>query len=155
MGFSVPTSQPAAPSYLNPPNAIRSTTTDSILQLDRYCFATRRNVIASLSKTKTSATTGVQRFNFDVQTSKNSNGKIWCVLVGSDLEVYITTPYGSLFLPLYGGVTANADLLTGMPSATFINVDVYIVSLNGPPFTDTMRGLYLVEEILEETDLPS
>jgi len=153
MGFTVASSQPAAPDYLNPPNAIRAKTLDSILQLDRYCFATRRNVIASLSSVTTGQATGTNMFQFDARTSANSNGNIWVVGAGVDVRIGVVTAYSSVSLVLTGGTNADAQLLTGIPPDNWISFVVELGS-NISPTLATMRGLYLVEEILDAADLP-
>jgi hypothetical protein len=153
MGFVVPSRQPAAPNYLNPPNAIRATTIDSILQLDRYCFATRRNLIASLSSVTTNYPRPNPMFVFDARTSKNSNGNVWVIAAGVDIRIEIVTAYSSVSMLLTGGTIADAQLLTGIPADDWITIEIEIASAITPAL-GTMRGLYLVEEILDAADLP-
>lgn len=153
MGFVVPSLQPAAPNYLNPPNAIRATSIDSILQLDRYCFATRRNLIASLSSVTTGQAGGINMFRFQARTSKNSNGNVWAIAAGDDVRIGVGTPFSSVALILTGGIIADAQLLTGIPADDWIEFVVEVGS-NSSPTPATMRGLYLVEEILSAADLP-
>lgn len=153
MGFVVPNQQPDAPNYLNAPNAIRATTIDSILQLDRYCFATRRNLIASLSSVTTNYPRPNPMFRFDARTSKNSNGNVWVIAAGVNVRIDVVTAYSSVTMLLTGGTIADAQLLTGIPSDDWLAIDIEIAS-DITPALATMRGLYLVEEILDAADLP-
>ena len=153
MGFVVPSMQPAAPNYLNAPNAIRATSIDSILQLDRYCFATRRNVIASLSSVTTNYPRPNPMFVFDARTSKNSNGNVWVIAAGVDVRIEVSTTYSTVDIPLSGATIAGADMLTGIPADDWFTIEISIASGITPALA-TMRGLYLIEEILDAADLP-
>lgn len=153
MGFVVPTSQPAPPSYLNPPNVIRAETLDSIVQLDRYCFATRRNVIASLSRFDTIIAPPNLVYKFNSETSADSTGNVWCIASGFEIEVIVSTAYSSVTMSLTGGTIVGAQQLTGIPASTSVEISISIGSLIAPA-VGTLRGLYLVEEILDAGSLP-
>jgi len=91
--------------------------------------------------------------SFDARTSKNSNGKIWCVAAGDGVRVGVVTAYSSVSMVLVGGTIADAQELTGIPSDSWITFTIELGS-NTAPTPATMRGLYLVEEILTASDLP-
>jgi hypothetical protein len=153
MAFTVPATTPPLSPYLNPPNAIRGDAVDSLLQRDRFLFATRRRLIFTGGKFDATSGSFVTPFFFAARTSAVVTGNLWVVIAGDEVEVQVVEFNfgGSLTLTLSaGGFETNAQLLTGMPAASTLAMSISVRSLgNGKLF-----GVYIIEEILAAGDLP-
>lgn len=154
MGFTVPALLPALSPYLQPPNAVRGDAVDTVLQRDRFLFATRRRLIFSGGNFTTTATTYVTPFFFAARTSAAVTGNLWVVVAGIDVDVRLDeyNVGGSVSLSVSGGAFAtDAQLLTGMTAATLLACSV---SVQTNSTTGTLFGIYIMEEILAAGDLP-
>jgi hypothetical protein len=153
MAFTVPNTTPPLSPYLNPPNAIRGDAVDSLLQRDRFLFATRRRLIFTGGKFDATSGSFVTPFFFSARTSAVVTGNLWVVIAGDEVEVQVVEFNfgGSLTLGVSaGGFETNAQLLTGMPAASTLAMSISARSLgNGNLF-----GVYIIEEILAAGDLP-
>jgi hypothetical protein len=153
MAFTVPAITPALSPYLNPPNAIRADAVDSLLQRDRYLFATRRRLIFTGGKFDATLSTFVTPFFFSARTSAVVTGNLWVVIAGDEVEVKVDEFNLGATLTLgvsAGGFETNAQLLTGITAATPLAIGLSVRSLgNG-----NLYSVYIIEEILAAGDLP-
>ena len=153
MGFTVPSQLPDLSPYLVPPNTVRGDAVDSVLQRDRFLFATRRRLIFTGGAFDATSGTFVTPFFFSARTSAVVTGNLWVVIAGDEVEVKVDEFNVGASLTLgvsSGGFETNAQLLTGMTAATTLAFSVSVRSLgNGNLF-----GVYIIEEILAAGDLP-
>ena len=154
MGFVVPATLPALSPYLQPPNTIRADALDSLLQRDRFLFATRRRLIFTGGNVTTTSVTYVVPYLAAATTSANITGNLWVVIAGIDVDVQVTefTVGGTTNLTVTGGAFAtDAQLLTGMTPSTQLT---FSVGVQTNSTTGTLFGIYIIEEILSAADLP-
>lgn len=154
MGFTVPATLPALSPYLQPPNAVRADAVDSVLQRDRFLFATRRRLIFTAGNFTTTSTSYVTPYFFAARTSAAITGNLWVVIAGVDVDVRVDeyAVGGSVALSVSGGGFAtDAQLLTGMAPATTLN---FSVSVQTNSTTGSLHGIYIIEEILAAGNLP-
>jgi hypothetical protein len=153
MAFTVPAITPALSPYLNPPNAIRGDAVDSLLQRDRYLFATRRRLIFTGGKFDATLATFVTPFFFAARTSAVVTGNLWVVIAGNEVEVRVDEFNVGATLTLgvsAGGFETNAQLLTGIPAATTLALGISVRALGA----GNLFGVYIFEEILAAGNLP-
>lgn len=153
MAFTVAATLPALSPYLVPPNAIRADAVDSLLQRDRFLFATRRRLIFSGGAFDATISTFVTPFFFAARTSPVVTGSLWVVIAGNEVEVRLDeyTTGGSVTLGVSGGgFETNAQLLTGVTPSTTLAMSLSVRSLGA----GTLHGVYIIEEILASGDLP-
>jgi hypothetical protein len=154
MGFVVPATLPALSPYLQPPNSVRGDAVDSVLQRDRFLFATRRRLIFTGGNFTTTSTTYVTPYFFAAQTSAAVTGNLWLIIAGVDVDVKLDefTVGGSVSASVSGGSFAtDAQLLPGMTASTLLTCSL---SVQTNAATGTLHGVYIVEEILAAGDLP-
>ena len=153
MAFTVPATTPALSPYLVPPNTVRGDAVNSLLQRDRYLFATRRRLIFTGGAFDATLSTFVTPFFFAARTSAVVTGNLWVVIAGNEVEVKVDEFNFGATLTLgvsAGGFETNAQLLTGLPAASTLAISLSVRSLgNGNLF-----GVYIIEEILAAGDLP-
>jgi len=153
MAFTVPAITPALSPYLQPPNAIRGDAVNSLLQRDRYLFATRRRLIFTGGKFDATLSTFVTPFFFAARTSAVVTGNLWVVIAGNEVEVKVDefNLGATLTLSLSaGGFETNAQLLTGIPAATTLALGISVRALGA----GNLYSVYIIEEILAAGDLP-
>jgi hypothetical protein len=153
MAFTVPTTTPPLSPYLNPPNAIRGDAVDSLLQRDRYLFATRRRLIFTGGKFDATSGSFVTPFFFSARTSAVVTGNLWVVIAGDEVEVKVDEFNVGATLTLGvsgGGFETNAQLLTGITAATTLAMSISVRALGA----GNLFGVYIIEEILAAGDLP-
>ena len=153
MAFTVPATTPPLSPYLNPPNAIRADAVDSLLQRDRYLFATRRRLIFTGGKFSTGSSTFVTPFFFSARTSAVVTGNLWVVVAGNEVEVKVDefNVGATLTLTLSaGGFETQAQLLTGITAATTLAMSISVREIG----IGDVYGIYIIEEILAAGDLP-
>ena len=154
MGFVVPNILPPLSPYLQPPNTVRADAVDSVLQRDRYLFATRRRLIFTGGNFTTTSTSYVTPYFFAARTSAVVTGNLWVIIAGVDIDVRVDefNVGGSVSLSVSGGVFAtNAQLLTGTTPATTL---AFAVSVQTNSTTESLHGIYIIEEKLAAGDLP-
>jgi len=153
MGFTVPATLPPLSPFLVPPNAIRADAVDSVLQRDRFLFATRRRLI--FTGGKFDATTGsfVAPFFFSARTSAVTTGNLWVVITGNEVEVKVNefnfAASVSIMLSA-GGFESGSELLTGIPAASTLAMSISVRSIGA----GNLYSVYIIEEILAAGDLP-
>lgn len=153
MGFVVPAIEPGRPRGMAAGDYIESSSMLSMVKRDRFLFATRRRLIASLPEyTTTAAATYQVIYGFKASTLATSNGNILVGFTASDdVTVRFTTPYGTYGLS-NGGPGCIIGQLTGIPPATWFSVTIEVVSNTGSP--ERIYGIYMAEAILDDTQLP-
>jgi hypothetical protein len=153
MAFTVPATPPPLSPYLVPPNTVRGDAVDSLLQRDRYLFATRRRLIFTGGTFSTGSSTFVTPFFFSARTSAVVTGNLWVVIAGNEVEVKVDEFNVGASVTLgvsAGGFETNAKLLTGMPAATTLAMSISVRALGA----GNLHGVYIIEEILAAGDLP-
>ena len=153
MGFTVPATTPPLSPYLVPPNAIRGDAVNSLLQRDRYLFATRRRLIFTGGAFDATLSTFVTPFFFAARTSAVVTGNLWVVIAGNEVEVKVDEFNFGATLTLgvsAGGFETNAQLLTGMPAASTLAISLSVRATGA----GNLFGVYIFEEILAAGDLP-
>ena len=154
MGFTVPSTTPALSPYLQPPNAVRGDAVNSVLQRDRFLFATRRRLIFTGGNVTTTSPTYVVPYFVAGETSSAMTGNLWIVIAGIDVDVRVDefNIGGSVTLSVTGGAFAtDAQLLTGMTAASALAMSV---SVQTTAATGTLYGIQIFEEILAAGNLP-
>ena len=153
MGFTVPATTPPLSPYLNPPNAIRADAVDSLLQRDRYLFATRRRLIFTGGKFDATSGSFVTPFFFSARTSAVVTGNLWVVIAGNEVEVKVDEfNFGaSVSITLSaGGFESGSALLTGIPAASTLAMSISVRATGA----GNLYSVYIIEEILAAGDLP-
>jgi hypothetical protein len=153
MGFTIPAAYPTPIANTGAPDVIRALTLDTILQRDRFIFACKRRMLASLSPFFTSNTTTVDLaatlWVHNSQITSNNVGVV-CYGLNADVTVYVNAVSTSQTLvaaPAYFAVL----LAPGWTDDTWveIKVEVQANAANGGYY-----GLYIYEFPLDEADLP-
>ena len=155
MAFTVPLIEPARPDGLLAGDWIAAPGLESVLLRDRFLFATRRRLIASLPQVQTSVGTyTVPYYRFWFKTLPTATDTI---LIGAatDADATIEVEFigiGSVVMPIVGTPSCLVDALGGVPQDTWIECTVKVQSDTGGPVN--IWGIYLVEQSLTATDLP-
>ena len=126
---------------------------NSLVQRDRFVFATRRRLLASLPKVVTTASASYQTvYGFYAKMLPTANGEMLIgVTASDDCNVRVTTAYGNATLTT-GGPGCLIDQITGIPVSTWFTISVEVQSNTGSPVT--IYGINMQEQILTEADLP-
>ena len=126
---------------------------NSLVQRDRFVFATRRRLIASLPKVVTTAAASYQiAFEMRVITLPSSNGTLMVGFVASDVSAVKVTAGASTATFSAGGLGSIIGVVTGVPINTWFGLTVRVVSGTGAPVT--ISGIYIAEQVLVAADLP-
>jgi len=147
MGFSVPSTLPALPSYGLPPNVIRASYALNLIQTDAYQFATSRRKVANLfTIAPLPAGSEVRVAEFFYYPLPTSSGDLQIVLYGASVVVKVAS------------ITAGVDVEIATGSD-----DVYTATLTGVgtvpqlirvAVTDRGSG-YLIGLFIYEASLPA
>ena len=126
---------------------------EDLLLRDRFLFATRRRLLASLPKVVTTASASFQvAYGFQAKMLPTANGAMLIGVTASDnCDVRVTTSYGTVTLTT-GGLGCVIKQLSGIPVSTWFGVTVEVKSNTGSPVT--IYGINMQERILRDTDLP-
>jgi hypothetical protein len=153
MGFYVPTDEPARATGLAAGDTIESLSMEDLLLRDRFLFATRRRLIASLPKVVTTASASYQvAYGFKAKTLPTSTGTLIFGFVGSaNASVKVTADASTATVTL-GASNSRIGVVTGVPISTWFGVTVEVKSNTGSPVT--IRGIYIAELVLDAADLP-
>lgn len=152
MAFTVPDAEPALATGLTAGDTIAASSMLSVLKRDRYLFATRRRLLASLPKVTTSAATYEGVFALQAKTLPTATDTIVIGVVASDdCSVRITTIYGSVTITT-GGPGCYIDVISGIPQSTWFLIGVEVQSNTGGAVT--IYGINVQEQVLTAADLP-
>ena len=154
MAFTVPTSEPPKPVGLNAGDWITASSMESLVLRDRFLFATRRRLIASIGKVVTLGPVGYQAARaFHVITSPSSTGVLAIgVTASDDCNVRVSILAVTSVTITTGGPGCIIDRLTGVPINTWTTIAVEVQSNTGSPVT--IYGINIQETILDAADLP-
>ena len=153
MAFTVPAQEPALATGLAAGDTIESVSMEDLLLRDRFLFATRRRLLASLPKVVTTASASYQvAYGFQAKMLPTANGTMLIgVTASDDCTLRVTTSYGSAIIST-GGPGCIIDQITGIPVSTWFGITVEVVSNTGSPVT--IYGINMQEAILDAADLP-
>ena len=153
MGFPVPAIEPNPTTGLLAGDTIEASSLLNMVRRDRFLFATRRRMIASLPTViTTGAATYQVAYGLQAITLPTSNGRILVgVIASDDCSVRVTTSYGSVGIAT-GGPGCYIDEITGIPPSTWFGITVEVQSNTGSPVA--IYGIYMAEAILDAADLP-
>jgi hypothetical protein len=153
MAFTVPAEEPALATGLAAGDTIESVSMEDLLLRDRFLFATRRRLLASLPKVVTTASASFQvAYGFRAKMLPTANGAMLIgVTASDDCDVRVTTSYGTTTLTT-GGLGCHIRQITGIPVSTWFGVTVEVKSNTGSPVT--IYGINMQEGILDAADLP-
>ena len=153
MAFTVPDIEPNRPVGLLAGDWIEASSMNSLVQRDRFVFATRRRLLASLPKVVTTASASYQTvYGFYAKMLATANGEMLIgVTASDDCNVKVSTAYGNATLTT-GGPGCLIDQITGIPVSTWFTISVEVKSNTGSPVT--IYGINMQETILTAADLP-
>jgi hypothetical protein len=152
MAFTVPTIEPVAATGLAVGDWIEAPSMEDLLLRDRFLFATRRRLMASLPKVVTSAASYEVAYAFQAKMLPTANGSMLVGVVASDnCKVRVTTSFGSVTLST-GGLGCIIGQITGISVSTWFGIAVQVKSNTGSPVT--IYGINMQEAILDAADLP-
>ena len=153
MAFTVPNEEPVTATGLAAGDTIESVSMEDLLLRDRFLFATRRRLLASLPNVVTTASASFQvAYGFQAKMLPTANGTMLIgVTASDDCDVRVTTSYGTVTLTT-GGLGCIIDQITGIPVSTWFGVTVEVKSNTGSPVT--IYGINMQESILVAADLP-
>ena len=153
MAFTVPGQEPVLARGLAAGDTIESVSMEDLLLRDRFLFATRRRLLASLPKVVTTASASFQvAYGFQAKMLPTANGAMLIgVTASDDCDVRVTTSYGTTTLTT-GGLGCHIKQLSGIPVSTWFGVTVEVKSNTGSPVT--IYGINMQERTLRDTDLP-
>jgi hypothetical protein len=153
MAFTVPSIEPSPTTGLVAGDWIEASTLTSLVLRDRFVFATRRRLIASLPKIVTTASASYQvAYGFYAKTLPTATDTILIgVTASDDVNVRVNIPLSSVAITT-GGPGCIIGSLTGVPINTWFSISVEVKSNTGSPVT--IYGINMQEAILEAADLP-
>jgi hypothetical protein len=153
MAFTVPDSEPTAATGLAAGDWIQASSTEELLLRDRFLFATRRRLIASLPKvTTTSSGTYQIHAGFKAITLPSSNGQLLFGFVATNDASVRVTAGATTTTATTGASGSIIGRLDPVPINTWFGVLVEVKSNTGAPVT--ISGIYIAEQILVAADLP-
>jgi len=153
MAFTVPSIEPVEATGLTAGDWVQASSMEDLLLRDRFLFATRRRLMASLPKVVTTAAASYQvAYGFQAKMLPTANGTMLIgVTASDDCAVRVTTSYGAAILAT-GGPGCIIDQITGIPVSTWFGITVEVQSNTGSPVT--IYGINMQEAILDAADLP-
>lgn len=152
MAFTVPDEEPARATGLAAGDTIEASSMQDVVLRDRFLFAMRRRVLASLQKVVTSSPGGEIAYNFQAKTLPTATDTIIVgVVANDDCRVDVITAYGTVSIGT-GGPGCYIDALSGIPQDTWFEVTVEVQSNTGGAVI--IYGIYIAEQVLTAADLP-
>ena len=154
MAFTVPNVEPLKPVGLNAGDWITASSMESLVLRDRFLFATRRRLIASIGKVVTTASASYQTARvFHVITLPTATDTLLIgVTASDDCSVRVSILFVTSVTLTTGGPGCIIDRLTGVPINTWTTIAVEVQSNTGSPVT--IYGINIQETVLTDTDLP-
>lgn len=151
MGFTIPATYPVPLQYTGAPDVIRKNTLGDILGRDRFIFAYRRRMLASLSPFFTSNTTTVDlAATMWVHNSQITENSVTVVCYGYDADVTVYVNAVSTTQTL--GAAPSFFVATIVPAWTDDTWVEIKVEVQANAATGGYSGLYIFEDAL--TTLP-
>lgn len=154
MAFTVPDIEPPRPTGLMAGDWIKSSSMTTLVERDRFLFATRRRVIASLPKVTTNSSGSyAPTYAFDFKTLPTATDTLVIGFVSTGACSVRVIYSMSVFAVLTTtGPESMVGWLTGVPINTWSRLLVEVKSNSGSPVT--IHGIYIAEKTLSDTDLP-
>lgn len=153
MAFTVPDSEPVALGGLVAGDWITASSMENLVLRDRFLFATRRRLIASIGKVVTSAAAFEPARVLHVITTASSTGVLAIgVTASDDCSVRVSILFVTSVTLTTGGPGCIIDRLTGVPINTWTTLVVEVQSNTGSPVT--IYGINIQDTILDAADLP-
>lgn len=153
MGFYISANEPALARGLIAGDTIAASSMFSLIDRDRYLFATRRRLIASLPSVTTSSGTLVPAYGFKAKLLPTATGNIVIgVAASTDCTVVVTTSYGAVTVNCGGTPSYGTGTLYGIPTGTWFGITIEVQDDSGSGVT--IYGIYIVDENLSEPYLP-
>lgn len=153
MAFTVATIEPAKPVGLAAGDWIEASSMDSLVQRDRFVFATRRRVIASIGQFTTNSSMLYQTVGaFYAKTLPTATDTLLFGFVATDSAIVRLNITASSASASTAGPGSIIGALYGVPIATWFTVMVEVQGNTGSPVT--LRGIYIAEQVLVAADLP-
>jgi hypothetical protein len=155
MGFAIPDNQPAPPPDYLPPNKILAATLASVVENDRFTFATRRRLLASIPYFQT-ATTVTRAFEFTAKTLYTSSGNIVFVASGINADIELSAVVAGDASTIDLGVTfeTNVGFIAGVAPDAYETFRIKITPNNAPEVA-VVYGIYIFEQRLDAAELPT
>lgn len=153
MGFTIPAVYPAPLQNQGVPDKIRAATMVTLLERDRFIFATQRRMLTSLSPFFTTNTASADAAAIvQVHNSKLTENAVTVGVYGLNAIVYVTVNGVTATITL-GAAPAFAvvGIVPNWTDDTWVLVLVTVQSTSG---TGGYYGLYILEDPLTEPTLP-
>ena len=153
MGFVVPIQEPLPATGLAAGDTIEALSMEDLLLRDRFLFATRRRLIASLPAVTTTTSASYQvAYGFKAKLLPTSNGTlIFGFVVNGDASVRVTAG-ASTGTVTTGASNSRIGVVTGVTIGSWFGVTVEVKSNSASALT--IKGIYIAELVLDEADLP-
>lgn len=153
MGFTVTDGEPPLTRGLVAGDTIAASSIWSLINRDRYLFATRRRLIASLPSVSTSSGSLVPAYGFQAKLLPTATGTIVVgIAADTDCTVVVTTSYGAVTLTVASTPGFATGTISSIPTGTWFGITVEVRDDSGGGVN--IRGIYIVDEILPESSLP-
>ena len=153
MGFIVPTKEPAPATGLAAGDTIQALSMEDLLLRDRFLFATRRRLIASLPAVTTTTSASYQvAYGFKAKLLPTSTGTlIFGFVVNGNASVKVTAG-ASTATVTSGAANSRIGVVTGVSVGSWFGVTVEVKSNSASALT--IKGIYIAEIVLTDADLP-
>jgi len=153
MAFTVPTLEPARATGLAAGDTIEAPSMEDLLLRDRFLFATRRRLIASLHSVTTTASASYQvAYGFKAKLLPTSTGTlIFGFVTTNDASVRVTADALTATVTT-GASNSRIGVVTGVSVGSWFEVTVEVKSNTGAALT--IKGIYIAEIVLTDVDLP-
>lgn len=154
MAFTVPDIEPGQATGLVAGDWIQAQSMYRLVQRDRFVFATRRRMIASIGKVVTTASASYQSARLlHVITLPTATDTLLIGVTASDnCTVRVSILFVTSTTVTTGGPGCIIGSLTGVPINTWTTLVVEVKSNTGSPVT--IYGINIQEQILTAFDLP-
>ena len=153
MGFTIPASYPFPLENQSVPNKIRAATMLTLLERDRFIFATQRRMLTSLSPFFTANTASADVAAIvQVHNSKLTENAVTFGVYGYNAVVSVTVNGVTVTVTLGASPDfAVAGIVPAWTDDTWVTIVVTVQSTFG---TGGYIGLYILEDPLLEASLP-
>jgi hypothetical protein len=155
MGFAIPDNQPAPPPDYLPPNKILAATLASVVENDRFTFATRRRLLASIPYFQT-ATTVTRAFEFTAKTLYTSSGNIVIACSGKNVDIELSAVVAGVATTVSLAATFDAEVgYIGSVAPNAYETFRIKITPNNAPALAVVNGIYIFEQRLDAAELPT
>ena len=154
MAFTVPDIEPPRTTGLMAGDWIKSSSMTSLVERDRFLFATRRRLLASLCKFTTNSSGSYQpAYAIEVKTLPTA---IDTIIIGIQAtgacSVRVIYNISTFAVLTTTAEESKVETLTGIPINTWSRLYIEIKTNTGSPVT--VHGIYIAELVLDAGNLP-